>query len=82
MENANSQLPLLGCDWLWNELHLHRRELFQTYKNDDPRIHTLHSATWIKEFPEVTKEGLAGVVERDKRNCHIRKFSSKTEIQK
>ena len=24
----------------------------------DPRVHTLHSATWMNEFPEVTKEGL------------------------
>ena len=24
----------------------------------DPRVHTLHSATWINEFPAVTKEGL------------------------
>ena len=57
MENANSQLPLLCRDWLC-KLRLDWRELFQTYKNDDPRIHTLHSATWINEFPEVTKEGL------------------------
>ena len=26
--------------------------------DDDPQVHTLHSATWINEFPEVTKEEL------------------------
>ena len=57
VKNANSQLPLLGCDWLC-KLRLDWQELFKTYKNDDPRIHTLHSAMWINKFPEVTREGL------------------------
>ena len=26
--------------------------------DDDPQVHTLHSAMWINEFPEVTKEEL------------------------
>ena len=57
MENANSQLPLLGHDWLC-KLRLGWQELFRIYKNDDPRIHTLHSATWINEILVFTNEDL------------------------
>ena len=57
VKNANCQLPLLGRDWLY-KLRLNWQELFRTYKSDDPRVHCLHSATWINEFPEVTKDGL------------------------
>lgn len=57
VKNADSQLPLLGRDWLYR-LRLDWPQLLRSCKGVDPRIHTLHSANWRNEFPEVVKEGL------------------------
>ena len=58
VENADRKLPLLGRDWL-HQLQLYwPKMLKQSRGQDDPRVHTLHSAEWTKESPKVTKEGL------------------------
>ena len=57
VENADRQLPLLGCDWLY-KLRLNWPNLLAHHSKEDPRVHTLHTAAWINEYQEVTKEGL------------------------
>ena len=43
VKNADSQLPLLGPDWLC-KLRLDWPKLLQSCEGGDSRIHTLHSA--------------------------------------
>ena len=57
VENVDNQLPLLGRDWLY-QLQLDWPKLFKSCNYCDPRVHTVHVAKWISEFPGVTKEGL------------------------
>ena len=57
MEKVDNQLPLLGRDWLY-WLRLDWPKMLNRGDVGDPRVHTLHSAIWMNEFPEVTKEGL------------------------
>ena len=49
--------PLLGRDWLY-QLQLDWPKLFKSCNYCDPRVHAVHVAKWISEFPGVTKEGL------------------------
>ena len=57
VENADTQLPLLGRDWLY-QLHLDWTKLIGTCKRDDPRIHSVQKAMCLSEYPNVTKEEL------------------------
>ena len=57
VENVDNQLPLLGRDWLYH-LQLDWPKLFKSCNYCNPRVHTVHVAKWISEFPGVTKEGL------------------------
>ena len=54
VEKVDKELPLLGRDWLYR-LCLDWPKMLNKGDDGDPRVHTLHSATWINEFPEVTK---------------------------
>ena len=57
VENADTQLPLLGRDWLY-QLHLDRTKLIRTCKRGDPRVHSVQQAVWLSKYPDVTKEEL------------------------
>ena len=50
MEKVDNQLPLLGRDWLYR-LHLDWPRMLNRKDVGDPRVHTLHSATLMNEFP-------------------------------
>ena len=55
--NTNGQLPLLGRNWLY-QLSLDWPMMLKRGNGSDPRVHTLHTATLVNEFPEVTRKGL------------------------
>ena len=57
VKNADSQLPLLGRDWLY-KLRLNWPRMLTPPDVGDPRVHTLLTAGWINEFPEVMGNGL------------------------
>ena len=57
VKNANSQLPLLRCDWLCN-LRLDWPKMMSSLVEGDPRVHTIQVASWINQFPNVLENGL------------------------
>ena len=57
VENADTQLPLLGRDWLY-QLRLDWTKLIRTCKRGDPRVHSVQQAVWLSKYPDVTKEEL------------------------
>ena len=57
VKNANSQLPLLGRDWLC-KLRLDWPKMMSSLVEGDPRVHTIQVASWINQFPDVLEKSL------------------------